>query len=194
MPDAALLAAALIALAAGFAAGSFWSRRRQRHELARLREELRKAVDEARMDPLTGIGNRKAFDERLQFLAALHQRYGAPFSVVLLDVDDLKGVNDRGGHAAGDALLCRLAAALRASIRESDLAARIGGDEFALLLPQTPLEGAQTVLARITERQEAASPIAMSAGIASILRDETPDTLLRRADEALYAEKSRSRP
>src|SRR5690349_4942771 len=117
MPDFALLATALTTLVAGFLGGSFWATSRHRHELSRLRQELQQSAGEARTDALTGIGNRKSFDERLERLCAIHQRHGTPFSVVLIDVDDLKAVNDREGHAAGDDLLRRLAAVLQNSVR-----------------------------------------------------------------------------
>src|SRR6187401_5426 len=167
MSDIALLATALAALGAGFVAGCLWSSRHNQHELSRLRQELQHAADEARTDPLTGIGNRKSFDERLQRLSAIIQRHGTPFSIVLIDVDHLKAVNDREGHAAGDELLQKLATLLRNSVRESDFVARIGGDEFALLLPQTPPEGAEAVVSRILAASGKSVPL--SAGIAGAI-------------------------
>jgi diguanylate cyclase (GGDEF)-like protein len=187
MPDLALLATALTAFSVGIVGGALWSTHRNRRELARMRLELERAEIDARTDSLTGIGNRKAFDERLKLLGAIHERHGTPFSVVLIDVDQLKAVNDRDGHAAGDDLLRRLAALLVRSVRESDFVGRIGGDEFALLLPQTPPEGAQAVMTRILTETGRSTPL--SAGIAGSLADESAVDLLRRADSALYTAK-----
>jgi diguanylate cyclase (GGDEF)-like protein len=192
MPEAATVVLALAALVVGFLAGCLWSRGRTRREVSRLQEALRHAADEARTDPLTGIGNRKAFDERLQFLSALSHRHQTPFALVLIDVNDLKGVNDRDGHSAGDELLRRLSSALRESIRESDLVARLGGDEFAILLPQTTLEGAQALVSRLLTCDDANARFPVSAGIAAYRPEEAPDELIRRADEALYVAKGRT--
>jgi len=188
MPDLALFATALAALALGFTGGWLWKAGRSRRELGRLRQDLQRACEEARTDSLTGIGNRKAFDERLQELSALHQRHGTPFSIVLIDVDNLKSVNDRQGHAAGDVLLQELARSLRDSIRESDFAARIGGDEFGLLLPQTAAAGAEVLITRLRTNQS----IPLSAGFASAAANEPSADLLLRADRALYSAKRSS--
>lgn len=155
--------------------------------------------DEASSDPLTGLANRRALDERLQQEWHRAQRSGQPFSVLFLDIDHFKRINDRYGHAVGDAVLVRLAGILREEIRGFDLAARYGGEEFVVLLPATEGEAARAVAERI-RRAIARTPfllpdgqeiaLTVSIGIASY-SDSVPDvtTLLLHADQALYTAK-----
>ena len=117
---------AAISFAAGGLAGWLWFRSR-----------VQKATAEARTDGLTGLLNRRGFDERLKSQHAQAVRYGLRYSVVLFDLDRFKQLNDTEGHAAGDALLVSLASRLRSLIRESDVPARYGGDEFVVLCPGT---------------------------------------------------------
>ena len=128
----------------------------QEQALAALTQQARSdpltaLTQQARSDPLTGLANRRAFDERVADEVARAQRRAQPVALVLLDVDRLKPVNDTRGHAAGDALLQAVAALLRDQARTIDLAARIGGDEFALLLPETDHAGAVTLVQRLTD-------------------------------------------
>ena len=172
------------------------------------RRQLEQAVHAARRDPLTGLGNRRAFDEQLAIFLRVARRYGTPLALALFDIDHLKQINDRFGHPAGDAALMHFGRVLLGSARESDVTARIGGDEFALLLPQTDAQGAEALVSRILESfaktpcewpHFAASsnpsgpgstgkPIVVlaSAGIAQFQDDPTPAALLERADKCLY--------
>lgn len=159
-----------------------------------------RALDlQARTDALSGLLNRRGFDSRMEFALALARRSGRPLSVVSLDVDHFKGVNDRFGHEAGDEVLRRLAQTLQQRLRASDVIARLGGEEFAVVLPDTAAEDARAIAQSIVDGMAAQEDplvgrITVSAGIAS-LRD-APDSaleLLRRSDAALYAAKGQGR-
>jgi diguanylate cyclase (GGDEF)-like protein len=156
-----------------------------------LADQARAFADQARADPLTGLGNRKALDEDLPRLLAAAHRQGTPLSVVALDVDGMKAVNDRHGHAAGDRLLSHFAALLRRCIRGQDLAVRSGGDEFILLLPDTDAAGAHRLVKRIRAAGAIGGPdVAFGAGVATSTLDATGEWLLALADDALNADKS----
>jgi diguanylate cyclase (GGDEF)-like protein len=150
--------------------------------VARLRHE-------ARTDALTGLLNRRAFHERLEAEVARSRRTGEPLSLAILDADHFKEVNDRRGHAAGDALLATLADVLRAASRRTDEVARIGGEEFAAVLPGSTLEGGEEFAARVHAALAAEGEITVSVGIAEAEPDSDADALLRRADDALYRAK-----
>jgi diguanylate cyclase len=150
---------------------------------------------QALSDPLTGLANRRYFDERLQDELARAQRRERPLAVILFDVDDLKVVNDSHGHAAGDTVLRAVATLLRDQARGIDVAARLGGDEFALLLPETDDVGANILLRRLLDgaageaRQENGGA-RFSAGVAIYPEDgRTAEALLHEADAALYRAK-----
>lgn len=150
----------------------------------------------SRHDALTTLKNRRAYDERLLSEVTRSRRHRHPLSLALLDLDGFKSMNDRLGHPAGDAVLRRVAAALRGSMRTTDESFRIGGDELAVLLPSTDALSALVALGRLIERlrndPELDSGIGLSGGVAS-LRAETADELHARADAALYAAKRRDR-
>jgi diguanylate cyclase (GGDEF)-like protein len=143
-------------------------------------------------DPLTELPNRRALDEQLQRELERYRRHGTPLSIALLDLDGFKGVNDRWGHRAGDEVLRRVAHELIRAIRSLDRCFRIGGDEFVLLLPDTPAAGAQVVVARcsaaIRGARLAEGSIGVSAGIAQAA-GESLEQLLERADLAMYEAK-----
>lgn len=160
----------------------------------------------ARMDGLTGIANRRHFDSYLPTELSRSARSRAPLSLVLIDIDHFKSYNDHYGHPAGDACLKQVATVLReATRRTADLAARYGGEEFAMVLPETPQEGALEVAKGIAERlarleiAHARSPtrgvITLSQGIATCKPGQQVDCehLIQHADKALYQAKEQGR-
>ena len=156
-----------------------------------LTAQARALADRARTDPLTGLANRQVLVEGFTRLLAAADRRGTPVSVVALDLDGLKAVNDRHGHAAGDRLLVHFAGLVRACMRGADLAVRAGGDEFILLLPDTDAAGAHRLIQRLRDASIAGGPdVRFSAGVATSSPDATVDWLLALADDALYAEKA----
>lgn len=161
----------------------------------------REALAAAARDPLTGAGNRAGLDAALPREVELARRHGTPLSVVMIDVDRFKAVNDRFGHIAGDVVLEGFAARIRSCARSSDLLFRFAGDEFAVLAGNTPLDGAallaERVRAAVAERPFDASAggiaITASLGAACLRRGESGAGLLARADDALYAAKAGGR-
>ena len=155
----------------------------------------------ATTDPLTGLSNRRHFHERVVTELERARRYGSPLSLLLVDVDRLKQINDQGGHGAGDAALRRVAAALSASCRGTDLVGRWGGDEFTVLTPGITAGEAVALGARIRkvlrEADEPAFPTrtTVSVGITDLarLKDATPEALYAMADAALYEAKQAGR-
>jgi len=172
----------------GLAIGSAVVVRLLSERVQRLVAELRLA---AATDPLTGLLNRRAFAERFGGELARTRRTGEPFALVIGDLDGFKQLNDRHGHAAGDVALAAFAGLLRDETRAVDTVARIGGDEFAILLPGTDVVGAREAIARIAERVDASALIPpLSAGSAAYgLDGETTDDLMRAADADLYVVK-----
>ncbi len=155
-------------------------------------------------DPLTGLFNRYHFDATLKREIARCRRYGAPLSLLLVDVDRLKPLNDRHGHQAGDRALGRVAAAIQRSLRSTDIASRIGGDEFAIILPDTDAVAGLLVATRIRRgvlsapqtdeiAPDAATMVTVSGGLAELPRAAaraTASQLMAAADLALYAAKN----
>ncbi|WP_119157490.1 sensor domain-containing diguanylate cyclase [Caldimonas tepidiphila] len=170
---------------------------RQRTEaLERANAELERL---ARRDPLTGLGNRRVADEALAQALMLFRRHGRPASIALVDVDHFKQVNDSRGHAVGDRVLVAVAALIEGHCRASDLVARIGGEEFLVLMPETAAAGGMAAAEKIRQavaqaRLPELPAVTVSVGLAS-LEDGTADAdaLLRAADEALYAAKRAGR-
>ena len=160
---------------------------------------LHEAVEgQARIDPLTGLPNRRRCEEALSVEVARAQRFGTDLAVVVADLDDFKGVNDRHGHAVGDDVLRVFAVVLATSLRETDLAGRWGGEEFVLLLPGSDAEGAAHLAERVREGLERrAVPVGdklrlrmtCSIGVAAAGGAEVTEDLLGAADEALYEAK-----
>jgi diguanylate cyclase (GGDEF)-like protein len=144
-------------------------------------------------DPLTGLANYRVLLDRIDAEIQRYGRTGRPFSVLLLDLDGLKKINDAHGHIVGSRALCRVADVLRMHCRVIDTPARYGGDEFALILPETPFEQACQVSERISQRlsQDPENPrISASMGVAEYPHDgHTIENILHAADEALYAQK-----
>jgi diguanylate cyclase (GGDEF)-like protein len=149
----------------------------------------------ADQDSLTGLGNRRAFMRVLEHEFERARRYGHPLTLVLGDVDSFKEINDTHGHPGGDRALCAVGAALRAGLRESDGAFRVGGDEFALVLPETAGPEAAEVAGRLERHYRSAAPrefrdLQMSVGFATMRAGATDaEALIQQADAALYAAK-----
>jgi len=162
-------------------------------EVSERRRQEEHAHSLAVSDPLTGLANYRLLVERLDSEIKRYQRDGHPFSVLLLDLDGLKKINDEHGHLAGSLALCRMAEVLLLSCRAIDTAARYGGDEFALVLPGTSSGHAQRVAQRISERLKEDHEIpqlSASIGIAEYPRDgATIEHILSAADRALYDQK-----
>jgi len=159
--------------------------------LGRKAEHLREL---ARTDPLTGLLNRRAFEERLEEELARSERYGLPLSVLLVDVDGLKALNDQQGHRRGDAALRHVASALRSGSRQTDITARWGGDEFVVLAPATTrpegVELAERI--RVASSLMSSPPVTASIGVATLdprRRVEAVGALMIEADRALYEAK-----
>ena len=163
-------------------------------------EAANRALDlQARTDALTGLLNRRGFETQMAFAMALARRSTRPLSVIAVDVDHFKRVNDTYGHEAGDEVLRRLARTLETRLRGSDVIARLGGEEFVALLPDTDLEGAraiaQTLVTAMAQQQDpVVGTITVSAGVASMRgADDTGAAILRRSDIALYEAKGQGR-
>lgn len=162
-------------------------------ELKKSREIIEKLL---RTDELTGISNRRAFNEFFEKIYSLARRHASPLSLVIIDLDDFKIINDTYGHKAGDQVLKAVGKLLAATIRQEDIAARIGGDEFTVLLPETGINEANEFVSRVNLKLEELSldeiPYKLSAsfGVAELNQKETMDEFFRRADKNLYIAKN----
>lgn len=156
--------------------------------------QFEKTLEASRSDVLTGLGNRRAFHESFETEVERAMRYDRPLSLVVMDVDTLKQVNDAGGHAAGDRVLERIAVLLEQTSRREDGVFRIGGDEFALVLPETAPDGANVLAERVRRTVERGrvgtdgqQGLTLSLGVASLpMHAVNPDELFERADTAMY--------
>jgi diguanylate cyclase (GGDEF)-like protein len=163
--------------------------------------DLLGARRDATHDPLTGLYNRRAAETRLESDHAHALRTGEPMSVLMLDLDHFKGINDRWGHTAGDRVLVAVADVLREQLRGADLGARYGGEEFLAILPATAPEQALAVAERIRVRiaglalaaDEGPMRITTSIGVATLIGSESATQLLARADTAMYRAKDKGR-
>ena len=162
----------------------------------------RQLVTLASLDPLTGTLNRRSFFERGNVILTEAQRVGGAASVLMIDADHFKRINDTYSHAAGDAALNALATALTLGTRSGDLVARLGGEEFAILLPRTGVEAARETAERLrgavsalaVDTEGAVIRFSVSIGLAGLMvADGGLETLLARADQALYAAKANGR-
>ena len=166
----------------------------------KLRDTLRQ---QSIRDPLTGLYNRRFLEEYLVHEGVRATRKNRPLSVIMLDIDNFKRFNDTFGHDAGDAILRRMGLLLQGHVRESDIACRIGGEEFALLLPEAPLsiafQRAENILETVRRMQvkhggQVLGAITVSLGVAAFPKHgETPEALIRAADRALYQAKEGGR-
>jgi two-component system cell cycle response regulator len=169
----------------------------------RLMRSQRALRELAQTDPLTGLPNRRAMLNRLGAESRRARRYRTHLSCVMVDLDGLKAINDELGHAAGDAVIVAVATLLRDELRETDLGARVGGDEFVLLLPHTDAEAGRTYAERVCARLHEARfelagvrvPLGGSFGVACQTPDDArgSEELLLAADEALYRAKASGR-
>lgn len=172
--------------------------------VAALERRLESVLREAHTDALTGLSNRRAFDAALQGMAGAAMNSGMPLAILLLDIDRFKAINDTWGHPVGDAVLCRIAITIRDNLGEEGLAARFGGEEFAVILGGTPLPEAMAVAERLRVAVAAQNysirttghslgQITVSAGAAVFKAGEALASLLARADAALYRAKQAGR-
>jgi diguanylate cyclase (GGDEF)-like protein len=170
---------------------------RLERELATARTQMAELEVRAEIDPLTDILNRRGFDRALKRSLDHAKRYESKAALVYLDLDGFKAVNDRHGHAAGDAVLKAVAMVLMRHVRASDVVARLGGDEFAVLLwelteadVERKARSLEAAVARTTATHAgAALSVAASAGVALLLPLDKPADVLERADRAMYARK-----
>ncbi|MBF0583767.1 MAG: GGDEF domain-containing protein [Magnetococcales bacterium] len=156
--------------------------------------------NQARRDALTGLVNRRVFEERITLELAKAERYHQPLVLACLDLDHFKAINDRLGHAEGDAALKQVSQAFTAMVRDTDLLARMGGDEFAMILPNTTLENAQQLMNRLCQvvaslniRAPDAPPLGVSIGLACWQPGCSYSMLSEQADAALYRAKAAGR-
>ena len=174
------------------------------HEVGRLQGALQQAREQASIDPLSGILNRRGLELELGRTRSSEADASIPLSIVMIDIDHFKQVNDRYGHAFGDQVIRAVAQSLLALTQRKDTAARVGGEEFVLLLPETPAKGAREVAERIRRAialgeirtRDAESPIGqvtVSCGVTQRLRHESVDDAMLRADQALYGAKQSGR-
>lgn len=186
------------------------SNRRMEHDLVctkyRLEEqaqELDRTRVEARTDQLSGVGNRKAFDEALQFMNSQLQRNDVNYGLLLIDVDHFKWINDTHGHQSGDEVVRRLGDTLKSSVRHKDHVARFGGDEFAVLFQKVNLEQADVMAKKIRDKVERTNfnvginesrvAVTLSMGLAVATQEDDSESILQKADAALYRSKEAGR-
>ncbi len=171
------------------------------NESEKLRQRLQEKHEQAVRDPLTGLHNRLAYDERAMQEFARWKRYGQSMVLMMIDVDHFKSVNDAYGHKAGDKALVLIADQLRNHLRESDFLARFGGEEFVVLMPETNLDSAAVAAEKLRvaveqcqfHYQNAQVSITVSAGLAQLRKNDTLESLFQRADDALYRAKETGR-
>ncbi|AKH22049.1 hypothetical protein AAY24_04630 [Sedimenticola thiotaurini] len=159
-----------------------------------------RAVESASIDPLTGVRNRAAMDSTMKREIGLALRHKTPLSVILMDIDRFKSINDQYGHLYGDQALKAAAQCAEQSIRESDMIFRYGGEEFLILLTGTSLEGAELLAERIRENIESMPPqtdkeitMTVSLGVTSLIESDDVSSLFQRMDSALYRAKDSGR-
>ncbi|MCP5277021.1 MAG: diguanylate cyclase [Thiobacillus sp.] len=197
------LGAAFLAVALAVWVSLYFSRlnrtlRREVAERQRLQEDLERL---ANTDALTGLPNRRYFMAQMVSELARRQRYGHPLSLLMLDLDHFKQINDQWGHGVGDEALRQFADSVQCCLRTQDVAGRLGGEEFAILLPETAEYVARPVAERIRARLEQTPVptgngpcvVTVSIGVAEVRKEDSVETLMHRADAALYAAKQQGR-
>ena len=176
-----------------------------RREIDRLREDLNRARDEALIDPLSLVFNRKGFDQRVQALLDTPVTPGRVHCLVMMDIDRFKLVNDTHGHVMGDRILQAVAEVMRTTVTDSSYSvARYGGEEFAILLPQSTLDTAMALAEKVRQRvadmkirdrrtQHVVLTVTISGGVAAMASGDDASSLVARADKLLYAAKAAGR-
>ena len=172
---------------------------RLKRDLEQSRKRLSDAENMADQDPLVPAFNRRAFERELERMMSYVERYGGTASLIYIDLDDFKAINDVHGHAAGDAVLRAVTELLLENTRQSDLVARLGGDEFAVLLMQTPLAAAKPKAASLLDLikqlevafEDKTLRLSASAGTASLEEGSDGASVMARADASMYKQKSR---
>jgi diguanylate cyclase len=172
-----------------------------REQLNRMHAELERAQLMVVSDPLTGLPNRRGLDRVLAREIARARRHQTQLCIAVLDVDHFKRINDTHGHDVGDLALRHLADTIKAAVRETDVLARLGGEEFVLVLPDTPLVGAEFTMNRLLRTAQSTAlalgdkriTVAFSAGLAQWQGEEGAEALIKRADQAMYQAKSAGR-
>jgi diguanylate cyclase (GGDEF)-like protein len=164
-------------------------------ENARRFREARQLAD---LDALTGLHNRRFFHETLAREVARAHRYDRQLALIIFDLDDFKAINDRIGHLSGDGVLAEAAERVREVVRSADIACRVGGDEFAVILPESKVADADQLYARLQKAVSArpvgqAGPLTISAGVAELQPEDDAIAFFQRADHALYGAKERGK-
>ncbi len=173
-------------------------------DLKQLHQELEKSQQEAQTDSLTLLINRRGLEKKLELERIRARQNDSPFSIIMVDIDHFKRVNDTFGHLVGDSLLKSIAYMLKEHLRRNDIAARYGGEEFLILLPETGIDGAKAVAQKIRktlstkewklkESGKSMGKITVSMGIAIYKFNEPEESLIKRADDALYLAKNKGR-
>jgi len=162
--------------------------------------EYEALFERASNDPLTGLANRRVFDDRIDGLIGSARRYDRPLTLILMDLDRFKDINDNLGHQAGDEVLVAVANVLRHTVRSTDLLVRIGGDEFALVLEDTDLKSARILAERLCRGVDKLNvwagksiKLGISLGLAQLGENETLKQWLERTDDMLYHAKAEGR-
>lgn len=169
-----------------------------------LQDQCKSAMEEARSDTLTGLRNRRAFEEEFSRDLARSERTREPLSLVVLDIDKFKQINDTWGHATGDLVIKEIAALVKQAVRTSDMPARIGGEEYGVVLTNADTKTARAVAERIrslvaghrlsnSNNSESKLPVTVSVGVATLRPGDTRQSLFERADAALYVAKNAGR-
>ena len=170
---------------------------RLRGEVARLESRVEELDRLANMDTLVPVANRRGLVVQLDMMIARFERHGSPAALLFVDVDGLKALNDAFGHAAGDAALIHLTETMIASVRQTDMVARIGGDEFAILLDHADETSARETAARLADQvagcefcfEGTCLPLSIAIGFTHIQAGDSPESVMDRADEAMYRQK-----
>jgi diguanylate cyclase (GGDEF)-like protein len=165
------------------------------HAYDQIRQQTNRlmAFTDARTDPLTGVSNRRALDDTLSGQLALKARYQVDFTLAMFDIDHFKRVNDRDGHLVGDRILQEVAQIIDENARETDTVVRYGGEEFVVVMPKTDLEGASYFGHRVREAVQNKLPVTISGGVTQALDGDSIQSIIARADEALYEAKTNGR-